>query len=919
MRNSFMARLWAVLLAVCLAATSISTVQMVRVYASEESDDNDGDDDNDNDDDNDDPDPTETPDPTPDPTDTPTPSPDPTDTPTPTPTPTEPAPVPEPDPDPTDYDLTCNTDTVDFGTVTAGTSVDPKLFTVTNIGSTNFPLMFDESDLYTAFHISMEDKDCNLAPGEPISFRIKPDDDLKAGYYPATYVFYSGNDPSRAHTATVNVAFTVVDPKPYVSNVTISPGSISLPVGKSYTFSADVEGGCGYDPSVSWKLEGNNSKDTQIDQNGTLTIGSLESATSLIVVATSKQDPSKSDKASVSISSTDHVINVSADPSEGGAVAGGGSVRNGGSCTLSASANNNYVFKGWYEGNNPVSGSNTVTINNIVSDRNFTARFERQTCYVKLRVNDPDAGSVTDSASVSYGGSMTIKAKPKDGYSFEKWVENDSTLSDERVVDLNNITSDRDITAVFSKDKCKVKIVVNPDGTGECDGDGKYDKDSRVEAVAYATDGYVFANWTINGQVVSNNAKYVIDHIKSDVTLVANFMKKGAQTFAVTSTIANTGGAITPSGTIMVPQGGSVNYNIVPLPGYKISAVMVDGMNIGPVSSYTFNNVNGQHAIAAGFEKVEKSKSSAGSPPAAGNMKVTKYTNETAAEGAMPQQKVVYTAIPDQTDLPDGPDSDYADDVYTVATDTTHVESDPTGGIMAKHNLDEATLRKMIMDDDQVLPLLREAYEDGTLKITVNNTYAADKQETSVALYHDNPTIINFEDVIAETLNEEEKYQVLTGKSISFNIDISDANTTIDPKTKKEMQSLVGIKPFSFFDFVILKTSDGTTSVIDSTNSELEVILPIPEKYRKNGRKFCVIRDHNGDVEVLNDVGNDPAAIIFKTDRFSEYAIAYEATNVNMIILRFAIIAFGSLILTILCIINLLRHSRHTRHAHRHK
>jgi hypothetical protein len=213
--------------------------------------------------------------------------------------------------------------------------------------------------------------------------------------------------------------------------------------------------------------------------------------------------------------------------------------------------------------------------------------------------------------------------------------------------------------------------------------------------------------------------------------------------------------------------------------------------------------------------------------------------------------------------------------------------------------------------------MLREAFEDGTLQITVNNTYAADQQETAVQLYYNRPTLVNFEDVIAETLTAEEKYQVLTGTPISFNIDITENTETVDSGTKELMQKKIGYKPVSYFDFLIMKTSNGTTTVINQTQTDLEVVVPIPEQYRKEGRKFFVLRNHNGVVDVLEDVGNDPDTITFRTDRFSEYAIAYEAINVNKLVLRVVIVAFISFILAIICFVNLVKYKRKARRASR--
>lgn len=136
---------------------------------------------------------------------------------------------------------------------------------------------------------------------------------------------------------------------PYISSVEITPGSVTVPVGKSYRFEAYVRGGNNYDSTVTWSLTGNQSQSTTIDGNGKLTVGAAETAASFAVIATSRQDPSILDRAIVTVTSVDYVVSVKAEPKSGGAVAGGGAVRSGGSCYISASANNNYSFVGWYQ------------------------------------------------------------------------------------------------------------------------------------------------------------------------------------------------------------------------------------------------------------------------------------------------------------------------------------------------------------------------------------------------------------------------------------------------------------------------------------------------------------------------------------------------------------------------------------------
>jgi len=62
-----------------------------------------------------------------------------------------------------------------------------------------------------------------------------------------------------------------------------------------------------------------------------------------------------------------------------------------------------------------------------------------------------------------------------------------------------------------------------------------------------------------------------------------------------------TGGSISPAGTVTVDSGASQTFAVTPSSGYQISAVTVDGVSVGAVSSYTFDNVTANHTITATF------------------------------------------------------------------------------------------------------------------------------------------------------------------------------------------------------------------------------------------------------------------------------------------------------------------------------
>lgn len=70
------------------------------------------------------------------------------------------------------------------------------------------------------------------------------------------------------------------------------------------------------------------------------------------------------------------------------------------------------------------------------------------------------------------------------------------------------------------------------------------------------------------------------------------------------SASAGTGGSISPNGHSLVLQGSSKAYTIAASSGYRIKDVTVDGKSIGAKSSYTFENVRGDHSISTSFQKV---------------------------------------------------------------------------------------------------------------------------------------------------------------------------------------------------------------------------------------------------------------------------------------------------------------------------
>src|SRR6202008_4112796 len=63
-----------------------------------------------------------------------------------------------------------------------------------------------------------------------------------------------------------------------------------------------------------------------------------------------------------------------------------------------------------------------------------------------------------------------------------------------------------------------------------------------------------------------------------------------AATYTITAT-AGFGGSIAPAGATVVTEGDNITYTITPNACFEITDVLVDGISVGAVPTYTFTNV----------------------------------------------------------------------------------------------------------------------------------------------------------------------------------------------------------------------------------------------------------------------------------------------------------------------------------------
>ena len=123
-----------------------------------------------------------------------------------------------------------------------------------------------------------------------------------------------------------------------------------------------------------------------------------------------------------------------------------------------------------------------------------------------------------------------------------------------------------------------------------------------------ANQGYEVADVKVDGESKGAVTTYTFESVDRDHKIEAAFRSTGGgpvtppstKYYEITSS-AGEGGSISPSGTHEYAAGSDVSFSISPDEGYTVGSVIVDGVNVGQRTSYTFADLDADHTISVTF------------------------------------------------------------------------------------------------------------------------------------------------------------------------------------------------------------------------------------------------------------------------------------------------------------------------------
>jgi uncharacterized repeat protein (TIGR02543 family) len=269
---------------------------------------------------------------------------------------------------------------------------------------------------------------------------------------------------------------------------------------------------------------------------------------------------------------------------------------------LTAVADTGYTFSRW-DGDLAAARSNNPATILMDGNKTVTAVFIGPS--LRTSVSPTGSGNITkipDQSNYDYLANVELTAVANAGWSFSYWsIANDTWGSPSINSTQNPITiimdNNKRVTAVFTQDQYILTITVIGNGNVTIEPyKTTYTYGENVTLTATADPDWTFAGWAGDA---SGTANPITVNMTGNKTVTATFAP--AQNEYTITASAGTGGSISPSGSVLVNYGEDITFTIAPDIGYHIGDVLVDGLSVGAVESYTFTFVTSSHTISASF------------------------------------------------------------------------------------------------------------------------------------------------------------------------------------------------------------------------------------------------------------------------------------------------------------------------------
>ncbi len=417
----------------------------------------------------------------------------------------------------------------------------------------------------------------------------------------------------------------------------------------------------------------------------------------------------------------------------------------------------------------------------------------------------------------TYGKDTSVGNPTKTGYTFAGWkVNSGSTATKDLTLGATDYTAAITLTATWTAEQYDITYS-GMDGAALSTKPEKHTYGKDTEVGDPTKEGYTFAGWKVNDSTTATTSLTLgATAYTAAITLTATWTPN---TYQVTlDNHGATGGDLTASQT--VTYGGK--YGTLPVPSR---------------TGYTFKGWYTAEADGQGT-KVDA------------NTIVATADNHT-----------LHARWKDET----APDKPVLQDSVTLPTDWTNAQDKIP--LKLYDGVGVTELWVSIDENDSYTKI--DGFTPGTASMTYDYPSVTEGNHT-----------YRFKAVDAAGNTSTE--------TIEIRIDVTDISEKVPLQDKEVIgrgieacsEEVSGLVLGMYVDIsMFIRIGAGDWNAITETDEPIEVVINIPEKLQSDGREFLIIRAHNGEYTIMNDLDDTPDTITVSTELFSSYAIAYAETD----------------------------------------
>lgn len=241
----------------------------------------------------------------------------------------------------------------------------------------------------------------------------------------------------------------------------------------------------------------------------------------------------------------------------------------------------------------------SYTFTNITDNHSISATFTPITHIIIATAGVNGSISPSGSVIVNQGSSQSFTITPDAGYDIQDVIIDGSSIGAQSGFTFTNVKGPHTITASFIIKTYTITATAVDNGSISPSGDVGVNHGSDQFFSITPNSGYQISDVVIDGSSVGAQSSYTFNNVTANHSIIATFEP-------IVHTIeASSGphGSINPDGTVLVNEGSDQTFIMTPSTGYEVAEVIVDGSSVGPLNSYTFNNITEDHTISVTFTK----------------------------------------------------------------------------------------------------------------------------------------------------------------------------------------------------------------------------------------------------------------------------------------------------------------------------